>query len=118
MRDTGPQSALDRHDGGGRHKIFIDLGDHSSLSRSCVVLYGHRGVKKLSADRFPACENCGTRMRISRRGVRYDYEGYYELQRFTCGACGGTTELHINTNGSSRDRVSGSNGDAATQASS
>ena len=53
---------------------------------------------------YPACQNCGKRMRIVRRGPRYDHSGYYERQVFTCGSCDHQVERNINTDGTPRER--------------
>ena len=53
--------------------------------------------------RFPVCQNCGTRMRIIQRGVRFDEGGYFEQQEFTCAKCNGSLERGVNTDGTVRD---------------
>ena len=53
---------------------------------------------------YPACQNCGKRMRIVRRGVRYDRCGYYEHQVFTCGSCDRGIERNVSTDGTPRER--------------
>ena len=53
---------------------------------------------------YPACQHCGKRMRIIRRGPRSDHRGYYERQIFTCDTCDRTIERRVNTDGTLRER--------------
>jgi hypothetical protein len=62
---------------------------------------------------YPACQNCGKRMRIVGRGVRYDHSGYYERQVFTCGTCDHRIERNVNTNGTPHERPRDQSGEAA-----
>ncbi len=48
---------------------------------------------------FPVCQNCGKRMRIIRRGVRRDQDGYFERQEFICDPCSLLIERKIKTDG-------------------
>ena len=45
---------------------------------------------------YPACQNCGKRMRIVRRGPRYDDSGYYQCQVFTWDCCDHRVERNVN----------------------
>jgi hypothetical protein len=53
---------------------------------------------------YPACQNCGERMRMIRRGPRHDATGYYEHQVFACGACDHRVERNLNTAGRPHER--------------
>jgi hypothetical protein len=53
---------------------------------------------------YPACQNCGKRVRIVQRGPRSDDSGCYERQVFACGSCDHRIERYVNTDGTPRER--------------
>jgi hypothetical protein len=52
---------------------------------------------------FPVCQKCSKRMRIVRRGLRFDDYGYFEQQEFICVACNIQSERRVNTSGVVRE---------------
>lgn len=52
---------------------------------------------------YPMCQSCGKRMRIIRRGLRSDDDGYFERQVFICARCDLRIERGVNTDGTVRE---------------
>jgi hypothetical protein len=74
---------------------LVQKGSSASVTRGFEMTFF-----KMS---FAACQNCGKRARLIRRGVRFDEGGYFEQQEFVCSRCNMRMHRKVNTDGTIRD---------------